>query len=283
MSRSKQSNGMKRTLWATLLVSALVLLAAGCEPAATAIPTVSLASINTTEASQVKAFAVVQPAWESRLSFVISGMVEEVTVKKGDQVQAGQALVKLNTTNLEYDIAVAESALTVAEIEAEILRQPSKRFNTDSLRFEYKSAAGELIQQADSRAEQKRLALDVAKESLAQATLEAPLAGTVVEVNVSPGEYVQPAQIVIVIAALDDLQVETTDLSELDVAAIKIDQPATVFIEALDKEFTGSVTAISPIADTVGGDVVFNVTIRLDEKSKDLLWGMSADVEINVE
>lgn len=274
---------MKRTLWATLLVSALVLLAAGCEPAATAIPTVSLASIDTTEASQVKAFAVVQPAWESRLSFVISGMVEEVTVKKGDQVQAGQALVKLNTTNLEYDIAVAESALTVAEIEAEILRQPSKRFNTDSLRFEYKSAAGELIQQADSRAEQKRLALDVAKESLAQATLEAPLAGTVVEVNVSPGEYVQPAQIVIVIAALDDLQVETTDLSELDVAAIKIDQPATVFIEALDKEFTGSVTAISPIADTVGGDVVFNVTIRLDEKSKDLLWGMSADVEINVE
>lgn len=274
---------MKRTLWTTLLVSALVLLAAGCEPAATAIPTVSLASIDTTEASQVKAFAVVQPAWESRLSFVISGMVEEVTVKKGDQVQAGQALVKLNTTNLEYDIAVAESALTVAEIEAEILRQPSKRFNTDSLRFEYKSAAGELIQQADSRAEQKRLALDVAKESLAQATLEAPLAGTVVEVNVSPGEYVQPAQIVIVIAALDDLQVETTDLSELDVAAIKIDQPATVFIEALDKEFTGSVTAISPIADTVGGDVVFNVTIRLDEKSKDLLWGMSADVEINVE
>lgn len=274
---------MKRTLWATLLVSALVLLAAGCEPAATAIPTVSLASIDTTEASQVKAFAVVQPAWESRLSFVISGMVEEVTVKKGDQVQAGQALVKLNTTNLEYDIAVAESALTVAEIEAEILRQPSKRFNTDSFRFEYKSAAGELIQQADSRAEQKRLALDVAKESLAQATLEAPLAGTVVEVNVSPGEYVQPAQIVIVIAALDDLQVETTDLSELDVAAIKIDQPATVFIEALDKEFTGSVTAISPIADTVGGDVVFNVTIRLDEKSKDLLWGMSADVEINVE
>ena len=226
---------------------------------------------------------MVQPAQESRLSFVISGMVEEVTVKEGDQVQAGQALVMLDTTDLEYNITVAEAALTTAEIEADIQRQTRKRFNFDTFNFEYVSTAGELIAQADSRAEQRRLAVDVAKASLEQTTLAAPFASTVVEVHIAPGEYIQPSQVVIVIATLDDLQVETTDLSELDVATVKTGQPAVVFVEALDEEFAGEVTLVSPIADTIGGDVVFTVTVQLDEKPKDLLWGMSADVEINVQ
>ncbi len=37
---------------------------------------------------------------------------------------------------------------------------------------------------------------------------------------------------------------------------------------------------ISPIADDVGGDVVFKVTIAPDTQPEGLLWGMSAEVEI---
>ena len=85
------------------------------------------------------------------------------------------------------------------------------------------------------------------------------------------------------LAKLDNLQVETTDLSELNVASVKIGQAATVHIEALGKEIPGVVTAISPISDTIGGDVVFKVTIQLNEQPKELLWGMSADVEIQTE
>jgi HlyD family secretion protein len=40
------------------------------------------------------------------------------------------------------------------------------------------------------------------------------------------------------------------------------------------------VTDISRISSTVGGDVVFKVTINLDEQPQGLLWGMSADVKI---
>jgi len=276
---------MKRILRNTLLATAVILMASGCgsTPAVTPIPNVSLASTDASEQSQVKASAVILPARESRLSFVISGMVEEVSVKEGDQVQPGQALIKLNSTDQEYRIVAAEAALKAAESEAEIQRQPRKRFNFDSFNFEYLNVAGELIEQAESRAEQKRWAVEAAKALLAQATLEAPYAGTIVEVHIAPGEYVQPAQVVIVLATLDDLKAETTDLSELSVAAVKTGQPATVYIEALDNEFAGKVTSISPIADTVGGDVVFDVTIRLDVKPKVLLWGMSADVTIDVQ
>jgi len=276
---------MKPTLWITLLASAFILVIASCNPASstTSIPTISPEATDTSASSQVKASAVVVPAQESRLSFVISGVVEDITVAEGDQVQAGQAVVKLDTSELEYDVISAEAALTVAKFDAKMQRQREKKFNFRTFKFVHVSPPAEKIQEADSRVEQSQFALEVAKASLAQGTLVAPFGGTVVEVNIAPGEYVQPAQVVIVIVNLEDLQIETTDLSELDVAAVEIGQPATVYVEALDEEFPGEVTTISPISDTLGGDVVFKVTIRLDEQPVDLLWGMSTDVEINTE
>ena len=276
---------MKPTLWITLLASAFVLLLASCSPVsnATPIPTVSLDAQDISSSGQVKASAVVIPAQESHLSFVIPGMVKEVTVAEGDQVQVGQALVLLDTSELEYDIVSAEAALTVAKVNADTQRQREKKFNFQTFKFVHVSPPAEKIEEAESKVKQSQFAVEVAKASLAQGTLLAPFGGTVMKVDTAPGEYVQPGQLVIDIANLDNLQIETTDLSELDVAAVKIGQSASVYVEALDEEFPGVVTTISPISDTLGGDVVFKVTIKLDNQSADLLWGMSADVTINVE
>ena len=276
---------MKPTFQMTLLASAFILVTAGCSPASTAmpIPTLSLDAADPSAPSQVQASAVIVPSKESRLSFVIPGIVEEITVAEGDQVKAGQVLVQLDTSELEYDVVSAEAALTVAKFDAKMARQREKKFNFQTFKFVHVSPPAEKIQEADSRVEQSQFAVEAAKASIAQGTLVAPFDGTIVEINVSTGEYAQPAQIVLVLVNLEKLQIETTDLSELDVAAVEIGQPATVYIEALDEEFPGEVTAISPISDTVGGDVVFKVTLELDEKPEALLWGMSADVEINVE
>jgi RND family efflux transporter MFP subunit len=276
---------MNRILWIRFSLSALILVLAGCSPSATAtpIPAVSLDTSNTSALNKVQASAVVVPAKESNLGFVISGLVEDVSVTEGDRVQAGQALVKLDTSELEYDVIEAEAALTSQIVDARLQKLRDKKFDFRTFKFVRVSPPAEKIEAADSRVEQSRLALEVAKASVAQGTLLAPFAGTAVEVNTSPGEYVRPTQKVITIADLSNLQIETTDLSELNVAAVQIGQPATVYIEALDEEFSGKVTAISPISNTLGGDVVFKVTIQLDEQPKELLWGMSADVEIDVE
>lgn len=276
---------MKRILWITFLASAFVLVAVSCSPAATEtpVPPVSLNDLDTSEFNQVKASAVVVPTKEVRLSFVISGLVEDVTVKEGDQVSAGQVLVSLDTSDLEYNLIAAEAAITSAEIDAELVRLRRKKFDFNTFNFIYVSVPGERIAIADAKVEQMRSALEVVKASIVQGTLTAPFDGTVAEVNVSPGEYVQPSQVVITLVALENLLIETTDLSELNIAAVEIGQPATVYIEALDEEFPGKVTAISPISNTLGGDVVFKVTIQLDDQPDSLLWGMSADVEIDVE
>ena len=83
------------------------------------------------------------------------------------------------------------------------------------------------------------------------------------------------------LATLDQLQLETTDLSERDITRVKVSAPVNIFIESLDENFTGEVVSISPKADTVGGDVVFKVTIAFDEQPNRLLWGMTAEVTIN--
>ena len=276
---------MKHIIWKTFVASAFVLVMASCGPAATAtpIPAISLDAPDDTELNLVKASAVVVPAQEARLSFVVSGLVEDVTVKEGDQVKAGQTLVSLDTSELEYNLVAAQAALTSAELDAQMQRQRRKRFNFNTFNFVFVSPPKEKIIIADAKVDQMKAAVEVVKASIAQRILTAPFEGTVVEVNTSPGEYIQPAQAIVVIADLQNVQIETTDLSELNVASIKDGQPATVYVEALDEVFPGKVTAISPISDTIGGDVVYKVTLELDEQPADLLWGMSADVEINVE
>ncbi|NJN80240.1 MAG: HlyD family efflux transporter periplasmic adaptor subunit [Anaerolineales bacterium] len=132
-------------------------------------------------------------------------------------------------------------------------------------------------------AEQSKAVWDSAQARFAQSILTAPFNGIVASIDVKLGELVQLNQVVLTLATLDNLQITTTDLSERDIARVKIGQAVHVYIEALDLTVTGKVMRISPMAETTGGDVVYPVTIALDEQPQGLLWGMSAEVEIETE
>ncbi len=266
---------MKPTQWTTLAGLALVLAMAGCAPAATVtpIPTIALDSANSFETGIVQASAEVVPAQEARLSFVISGSIKEIAVEKGDKVEAGEILATLNSPDLEYGLLQAEAAVRAAEFDYEYWKLPRR-------------VGGRIIERREVAAQEletTRRSLDTAQAALTQTKLVAPFAATVIAIEVKPGEFVRPGQVIIALARLDNLQIETTDLSELDIAAVEIGQPASVYVEAVNKEYQGVVTAISPIAESIGGDVVFRVTIQLKQQPLDLLWGMSADVAIQTE
>jgi len=128
--------------------------------------------------------------------------------------------------------------------------------------------------------QQAKADLVAAQNRLDQSRLIAPIDGVVVQVNVVVGEYATPGKILIVISDVDQLQVKTTDLSERDITKVQVDAPATISIEALNQEFNGKVLSISPLADTLGGDVVYEVTIAFDEQPAGALAGMTADVTI---
>jgi len=85
--------------------------------------------------------------------------------------------------------------------------------------------------------------------------------------------------LLIVISDVTHLHVETTDLSERDVPNVEIGQKVMISIKALNTDVPGHVTSISPVADTLGGDVVYKTTIEIDSPPAGLRAGMSVDVQ----
>lgn len=239
----------------------------------TPIPTISLDDGNTSPDNQsgdpdaIAASAIIVPVSKVELAFSSVGRVTTVNVKPGDRVSAGQTLVTLDTTILEAKVREAEAGVLAADAQIRYLN----RLATDPLHYE--SAAADL-ERAQALLESARATL------LTQSTLTAPFSGTIVSVDIAPAETVVPGQTVILLGDLSSYQIETTDLSERDVTSVQIGQAANVYIEALGEEFTGTVSDIDRISSTLGGDVVFKVTITLDRLPQGLLWGMSADVQI---
>lgn len=120
---------------------------------------------------------------------------------------------------------------------------------------------------------------NAARANLANLELKAPIDGMVITVNGMAGEMLAPAKVLIVISDVSNFYVETTDLSERDVPNVTVGQAVRVHIKALNKDVKGKVTRISPVADTLGGDVVYKTRIEMDEYPSGLRAGMSVDVQ----
>jgi multidrug efflux pump subunit AcrA (membrane-fusion protein) len=127
--------------------------------------------------------------------------------------------------------------------------------------------------------QQAKDAVTSAQKRLDNTRLVAPISGTVVTVNVVRGEYAAPAAPLIFISDVAHLHVETTDLSERDVPKVEVGQTVGVFVESLGENLTGHVSLISPVSDTLGGDVVYKTTIELDTQPAGMRAGMSVEVQ----
>ena len=254
----------------TLAALAFLLNACGTASSPTALPTVSLdnADPSPSDTGGITASAVIVPAHSANLSFVSIGRVTEVNVKVGDQVKAGDILVALDTAILQAKVREAQANLEAAQAQVRFL----KRQKTDQVHLD----------QANADVERMQALLDSVNATLnAQSTLAAPFDGTIVSADIAPGETVAPGQTVIVLGDLSNFQIETTDLDERDVTKIQTGDSVSVFIEALNEEFTGKVADVDRIGTTLGGEVVFTVTIEFEDQPNGLIWGMSADVRFD--
>jgi len=188
----------------------------------------------------------------------------------------------LQLATLDYESALANYELVTRgalpeDLEAAWRNVKSAIAQVDMLKA---GATPEQLAIAQAAVTQAEAALDSAQATLNQSTLIAPFDGTVADLLVSPGQIVMPGQVVLTLADLSQLQVETTDLSERDVTEVQVGQEATVYVEALNVDVPARVARISPLASTVGGDVVYTVVIALKGQPEGLRLGMSVEVEI---
>ena len=164
----------------------------------------------------------------------------------------------------EYDLEVAQAQLDKARHDYEVLSagpDPNK------------------LLLAEARQTNAENQLAAAQAALDQLTISAPFSGVISQVNFHSGEWVVAGQPILRLADVAHLRVETSDLSERDVPRVSLGQPVTVFVKALNQNLTGRVSLIAPLADRLGGDVVYKITIELDTQPAELRGGMSVEVQ----
>lgn len=227
----------------------------------------ALAALRKTEAALVQAQAAYDEiVWLEEVAEMPQTLALQQATLDHESALANYELVTRGA--LPEDLAVAWASVQSAKAQVDLFQAGPTS--------EQRAAALAAVAQAEAGVEAARVSLD-------QATLRAPFEGTVADVQVAPGQIVMPGQVILTLADMDHLRAETTDLSERDVARVQVGQEATVFVEALGVDVPGRVVLVSPLASTLGGDVVYTVVVDLGGQPAGLHLGMSVEVQIATE
>ncbi|MCX7975828.1 MAG: efflux RND transporter periplasmic adaptor subunit [Bellilinea sp.] len=133
----------------------------------------------------------------------------------------------------------------------------------------------------DIKAAEARIA--AIEATLALVRLRAPFAGTITEVNIKPGDQVNPGTPAFRIDDLSHLLVDV-QVPEIDINRIQVGQPARLTFDAIPgKEYNGKVVKVGQVGTAVAGVVNFTVTIELEDADQAVRPGMTAAVNIVVD
>jgi hypothetical protein len=95
--------------------------------------------------------------------------------------------------------------------------------------------------------------------------------------------FVQPGIEVAKLADTSSWLVKTTDLTELNVVKIQPGMSATVILDALPEvKMAGEVQTIEKFGENHLGDIVYAVTLKLNQPDPRLRWNMTAIVTFTV-
>jgi multidrug resistance efflux pump len=193
---------------------------------------------------------------------------------KADLVSGARAQVKEAQANLDR-LREPATENEIAEVEA-MVQQAQAQYD-----LAVAGPRGEELAAAAAAVDQARAGLDQVQASLADTELRAPFAGTVAALEVSHGEQVVAGVPIVQLAQLGTWQVETDDLTELDVVRVEEGEPVTVTLDAIEGlELAGTVERIKAVGQEKLGDMTYTVIVRLDEQDPRLRWNMTAVVMI---
>jgi HlyD family secretion protein len=210
----------------------------------------------------------------------VGGPLEEQTRARLNAAIQAHTAAQQRLDQLKAGATQNELAAAAANINAAKAQMEQAQAQLDLLKA---GAAPEAIAVAEAGVKQAQVTVDTAKAQLAKLQLIAPFDGTIGTVYVRSGELAQPGQPIVTLGNLGSLRVETTDLSETDIARVKEGQRANVTFDALPgKTTTGKVARIAPMSTPGQSAVNYIVTVSLDEIDPALRWGMTAFVDVQV-
>lgn len=131
----------------------------------------------------------------------------------------------------------------------------------------------------EGRVAAARAGLAAARKALDGYNLKAPFDGTITDFYLEVGQLVGPEVPAAQLADLSHFQIKTSDLTELEVVKIHEGQSVEITPDALpDITLMGTVERIGQSFTTQAGDILYTVTISLDESDPALRWGMTVEL-----
>lgn len=299
---------MKRRIVTLLAVSAaLSLLLSGCSTRAEASQETgkvveAVQAERQTYQTGLQYLGVVQPAETKQYSFLSAGKLEEIYVEKGQEVHAGDPLVKLDSTQAEAVLKMSANntaisnasiqslttALDASQVSLDTLRDNVERYQTlfemgavaptelESLQNQLTSqeaAHAQLqssLQIAQRSAQNSRIMQQQAKQSLADTTLTADEDGIVMELPFKVGESILPSVPVVITKSGSLVVCVGVSIADCE----KISKDSAVLI---NQSIPGTISLISAYPDTQTR--LYTVEITFD--SSELSVGDTVDILIS--
>lgn len=208
-------------------------------------------------------------------------------------------------TQLEQGIASANRSVDSAELQEDIAKaqQDAAEQSADTAKQQQAATENSIAQQIDTlkdnligsqiaaqSTKSQEIAIQSLQDTLADATITAPVSGVVTAVYAEEG---QPGNgLLFVIEDTDALKI-TTNIREYDVGNIEVGMPVVIRSDATgDKEISGTVTYIAPAANktengnTLTADdstVEFEAEVQVNEADSGLRIGMNTRLTVLLE
>jgi RND family efflux transporter MFP subunit len=196
----------------------------------------------------------IRPRIESDLGFRVAGKVSKRLVDVGQRVDVGQPLAMLDEVDLKLQAEQAEAEqraatgvlaqAAAAETRAKELR--AKGWTTDAQLDSAKAAADE----ARARLNRAERSVELTKNALSYATLEADARGVVTATLIEPGQVVAAGQAAIRVARLAEREAVVA-IPETLVERAKSGTATVTLWSDPNKKYAARLREISPSADPV--------------------------------
>ena len=181
----------------------------------------------------------------------VAGELQGLTVREGDRVQAGQFLARVDATEYQARTRQAQQQAESAKAQVDIARRSfdnnRKLVDQGFISQTALESSSASLAAAEASYRAAMAAADIARKSLDDTVLRAPITGQVAQRLAQPGERVAIDARVLEVVDLNRLEVEAS-LAAADSIGVQVGQAVRLNVEGSNRSLTGKVVRINPSA-----------------------------------
>jgi len=223
-----------------------------------------------------------------------SGQITKMTVEVGSYVKPGDLIVQIDTRDLinaanqsQADFEAAQAKLTTSTAQK---KRSDDLFKQRIITATENETANLDFANATASFVRAKTSLDLSQQRLEDATVRAPVEGTVIDKTVSLGQVIQAGtssvgggSTILKMANLQRVRARAL-VNETDIGQIMAGQEATVTVDAFpDRPFRGKVEKVEPQAVVQQNVTMFPVLISLSNEEGLLKPGMNGEAAVLVD